>query len=317
MKAKTLLITLLSSICLAAPGLSMAAFPSKDLTVIVPKSPGGGTDITTRGLILYAKNHIDHNIIAVNKPGAGGVTGMVKGANSRPDGYTMVMTTVELDILPHLHRSPIDYHAFRYIVAPIAEPAGLIVPKDSPFKTAQQFIDYAKAHPNKLKVGNSGVGSIWHLASLAIKQQYNVKFVDVPYSGGSAPAVAALVGHHLDAITVGPSNAHSQLESGDLRLLAVMSEKRLPMFADVPTFKEMGNDFVVRAWAALAVPAKTPDAQFNKLTEIFTTALHDPGFTKFMNNQGIVVNNMNVDQVNAMVKQDDAYYKKLVAKVGL
>ncbi|MCE0495634.1 Bug family tripartite tricarboxylate transporter substrate binding protein [Vibrio salinus] len=318
MKAKNILTALFSTGCLLMSGISMAAsFPAKDMTIIVPKSPGGGTDITTRGLIEYAKHYTDKNIIAVNKPGAGGVTGMAQAAAARPDGYTMVMTTVELDILPHLNRSPIDYKAFKFIVAPISEPAGLIVPKDSPFNSVNDFVAYAKSHPGKLRVGNSGVGSIWHLASVAIKQNYGIDYIDVPYSGGSAPAVAALVGKHLDAITVGPGNASSQIASGELKLLGIMSDKRSPLFPDVPTFKELGHEFVVRAWAALAVPSKVSESRFKTLSGIFTKAVNDPGFVKFMNNQGIEVNKMTVKQVNQMVREDNDYYKKLVKKIKL
>lgn len=317
MQAKKLLTALFSFSCLLTPVAAMADFPTKDITVIVPKSPGGGTDITTRGLVEYAKSYVDKNIIVVNRPGAGGVTGMVQAAGSKADGYTLVMTTVELDILPHLKRSPIDYSAFKYIVAPIAEPAGLIVPKDSPYNTVDEFVAYAKANPGKLKVGNSGVGSIWHLASVAMKQQYGVEFVDVPYAGGSSEAVAALMGNHLDAITVGPGNANSQLKAGELKLLGVMGDNRLSMFPTVPTFKELGYDFVVRAWAALAVPQKVDDERYKALSDIFTKAMADKEFVKFMNNQGIEVNNMNVEQVNKMVKEDNDYYKKLVSEIAL
>lgn len=317
MQTKKILTVLLSLSCLFPAMAAMAEFPAKDITVIVPKSPGGGTDITTRGLVEYAKNHVDQNIIVVNRPGAGGVTGMVQAASSRPDGYTLVMTTVELDILPHLNRSPIDYSAFKYIVAPIAEPAGLIVPKDSPYNTVEEFVAYAKAHPGKLHVGNSGVGSIWHLASVAIKQQYGISFVDVPYAGGSSEAVAALMGNHLDAITVGPGNANSQLKAGELKLLAIMGDERLPMFPDVPTFKELGYDFVVRAWAALAVPKDVDEDRYKVLSKVFTEAMADKDFVKFMNTQGIEVNNMNVEQVNKMVKEDNEYYKKLVKEIAL
>ncbi|WP_165862832.1 Bug family tripartite tricarboxylate transporter substrate binding protein [Vibrio sinensis] len=317
MKTKSLLTALFSFSCLMAPAAALADFPDKDITIIVPKSPGGGTDITTRGLIQFAKEHVDHNIIAVNRPGAGGVTGMVQAANSKPNGYTLVMTTVELDILPHMNRSPIDYTAFKYIVAPIAEPAGLIVPKDSPFNSVEEFVAHAKANPGKLRVGNAGVGSIWHLASIAIKQQYDIQFVDVPYAGGSSEAVAALMGQHLDAITVGPGNANSQLQAGELKLLGIMGEERLPMFPNVPTFKELGNDFIVRAWAALAVPVKVSDEHYKTLSTIFTNAMAEPGFVEFMNNQGIEVNDMNVEQVNKMVAEDNEYYKELIKQITL
>jgi tripartite-type tricarboxylate transporter receptor subunit TctC len=309
-----LLMVLFAWLC-AAP--AMAEFPEKNITVVVPKSPGGGTDISTRGLVQFAKKHTDVDILVQNKPGAAGVIGMVAGARAKPDGYNLVMTVVELDILPHLKRSPVDHTAFDFLVAPIAEPAGLIVRKDSPFDSVDDFVAYAQANPGKLKVGNAGVGSIWHLAAVAMKKQYGINFRDVPYAGGSAEAVAALVGGHLDALTVGPGNAKAQLDAGEFRLLGLMSESRLAMFPDVPTFSELGHDTTVRAWAALAVPKGVPEDRLAKLRQIFGKAVRDPAFIEMMARQGIEVNTADSESVTKMVTQDSDYYKSLIQDIGL
>lgn len=293
------------------------AYPSKDITVIVPKSPGGGTDITTRGLVKYAEKYIDAKFVVENKPGGGGVTGMVEGANAEADGYTLTMTTVELAMLPHMDRSPVTYEDFAPIVSPIADPAALIVPADAPYDTLLDFMSYVKEHPGEVKVGNAGIGSIWHLAAVAIEDQFDVEFTHVPYDGGSAPAVAALVGGHIDAVTVSPGNALSQIEAGQLKVLAIMSDERSPLFPDVPTFKETGFDFYVRAWAALTAPAGTPQEVMDILTEAFMKAAQDPEFKEYMRNQGIEPVEIGPEQLGEMMKFDHEYYGSLLKEMEL
>jgi tripartite-type tricarboxylate transporter receptor subunit TctC len=321
MKKSILLIAILFGI-LALVGCSSdktAAFPDKNKTIklIVPKDPGGGTDIVARGLVEFAKDDIDSDIIVENLPGAGGVTGMLEGSNAKADGYTLTMTTVELAILPHLGQSPITYEKFTPIVTPIADPASVIVPADAPYDTIEEFIEYAKANPG-LKVGNSGVGSIWHLAAVALENEFDLEFNHIPFDGGSAPAVAELVGGHLDAITVAPGNAKAQIDAGELKVLAVMGAERLESFADVPTFKEeLDMDFNVRAWATLVVPSETPKEVVDKLSEIFVGAAKDPEFKEYLLNQGIAPVELGPEESQKMMEEDHKLYESLVEEIGL
>ena len=123
-------------------------YPTKDITVIIPKNPGGGTDVSTRGLIQYMKNYIDgSNFVPTNKPDGGGVTGMVETANAKADGYTLGAVTVELAMFPHQGKCTVTYEDFAPICAQIAAPAALIVPADAPYDSLQEFVDYCKGTP--------------------------------------------------------------------------------------------------------------------------------------------------------------------------
>lgn len=313
-----LVISLIFILALAGCNSEKAdIYPSKNIKLIVPKSPGGGTDIVARGLVEYTKDKLDAKIIVENQPGGGGVTGMVEAANAKEDGYTLSMSTVELAILPHLGRSPVDYEDFIPIVIPIADPASLIVPADAPYDTITEFIAYAKENPG-FKVGNSGIGAIWHLAAVAVEDEFDIKFTHVPYDGGSAPAVAALVGKHIDAIMVAPGNAKSQIEAGELKVIAVMSDERLESFKDVPTFKEeLGMDFTVSAWAALTAPAGTPDDVIDILVKAFTETVEDPKFQEFLRKQGIDPVQYSTEEARKMMKEDHEVYGKLLEKIDL
>lgn len=292
-------------------------FPSQPITIIVPNAPGGGTDISTRGLARVVEKYLPAQIRVVNRSGASGIVGTLTASRAKPDGYTLVMATVELAILPHLRRSPMSYKNFDFLVAPIAEPGALIVNSKSPFNSVEEFMTYARQHPGKLRVGNSGIGSIWHLSAMSLKDHYDVKFVDVPYSGGSAEAIVALVGSHIDAVTVGPANATAQIAAGQLKLLGVMNDTRMPLYPDVPTFKELGVDLTIRAWAALGIPKGVPEAHKQILQDGFSKALKDEEYVNYMARQGIVVNTADTDAVNAMIKEDDAFYKTLVEGLGV
>lgn len=297
--------------------LHAGSFPSQPLTIIVPNAPGGGTDITTRGLARIAEKYLPVPIRVVNRSGASGIIGTLTASRAKPDGYTLVMATVELAILPHLRRSPMSYKNFDFLVAPIAEPGALIVNSKSPFNSVADFMAYARQHPGRLRVGNSGIGSIWHLSAMSLKEHYGVEFVDVPYSGGSAEAIVALVGGHIDAVTVGPANATAQIAAGQLKLLGVMNNSRMPLYPDVPTFQELGADLVIRAWAALGLPKGVPEADRQRLQEAFSKALQDSDYQHYMARQGIVVNTADTAAVNAMIQADDAFYKTLVEGLGV
>lgn len=317
MQCKKWLTLAVCVIAMVSTAVSAEDFPAQPITIIVPNAPGGGTDISTRGLVRVAEKYLPAQIRVVNRSGASGIVGTLTASRAKPDGYTLVMATVELAILPHLRRSPMSYKNFDFLVAPIAEPGALIVNSKSPFNSVEEFMTYARQHPGKLRVGNSGIGSIWHLSAMSLKDHYDVKFVDVPYSGGSAEAIVALVGGHIDAVTVGPANATAQIAAGQLKLLGVMNDSRMPLYPEVPTFKELGTDLTIRAWAALGVPKGVPESRRLILQQAFSKALQDPEYVDYMARQGIVVNTADTAAVNAMIKEDDAFYKTLVEGLGV
>ncbi|SNS00256.1 Tripartite-type tricarboxylate transporter, receptor component TctC [Anaerovirgula multivorans] len=320
MKRKSIiLIAVIMMFSLIMTGCGSKEYPQGgQITVIIPKSPGGGTDITARGLIQYMKEHAEGaTFVPTNKPDGNGVTGMVETANAKKDGYTLGMVTVELAMFPHLDRSPVTYEDFIPIAAPIADPAAVIVPVDAPYQTLQEFIDYAKAHPGELQVGNSGTGAIWHLAAVAMEDQFGIELTHVPYSEGTAPSIAAVVGGHIDAVMSSPSAAKAQVDAGALKILAVMADERTDIFPEVPTFKELGFDFSIRAWAALVAPKDTPEEIVDYLVTAAQATVNDPAFKEYLSKQGISPVDITGDEVYKMMEADHKYYGELLKMVDV
>ena len=216
-----------------------AAYPADgDITVIIPKAPGGGTDTSARGLISFLQKELKGSkFVPVNKPDGGGITGMVELSKAKPDGHTLGMVTVELAMFPHQGKATVTNKDYVSVCAPIAAPAALIVTKEAPYNNLDEFVKFAKENSGKISMGNSGTGAIWHIAALNFEKEFDVKFKHVPYPKGSADIAAALAGKHIEATLADPSSFKSQIDAGTLKILAVMADTRSEFYPNVPTFK--------------------------------------------------------------------------------
>ena len=302
----------------AGAAAQQIAYPKKNITVIIPKNPGGGTDTSARLTIEYAKPFLPSGVIFIpeNKPAGNGVTGLIEGARAKPDGETLVMTTVELAMFPHQNKSPVTYENFTPLYAPIADPCAIVVRADSPYKTLADLVAAAKEKPGTIQVANSGTGAIYHLAALNMEKQLGIKLKHIPFNEGVGPAIAALAGGHVDAVITTPGAAKSQIDAGALRALGVMDEKRFALLPDVPTFQEAlgkGVDVRMRAWAALAGPANMPEDVKNQLVAAFKAVSANPEYQEAMKKQGIMPSTLTGDEVAKMMKDDHNLYKELIA----
>ena len=291
-----------------------AAFPTKDVTVIIPNAPGGGTDRSVRGLLQIAQKYTEATFIVENRPGAATAIGTSAIANAKPDGYTLGAATVELAILPHVGQMPVDHTAFRPLVFTIGEPGVITVRSDdSRFKTFSELIAYAKANPKKLKVGTTGFNSIWYIAAVLLNQSLGIDLTIVPYEGGSADAVAALVGGHIDLTTVGPATVKSQVDAGALKMLSIITEERSKLFPDLATIGELEpvDPFTIRAWAVMVLPKGVNDKIYDYWKNVFTKASKDPEFINLLTSQGLIIP-VGMDDVDQVLKDDNELYKKVV-----
>jgi len=313
-----LVMLFLSGVVLFAAGQTEKPYPTAaDVRVIIPKGAGGGTDISTRGLLQYLSKQIPGiNFVPTNKPDGGGVTGMVETANAKPDGYTLGMVTVELAMFPHQGKSPVTFENFDSIAAPIAAPAALILPASSPINTLDEFVAYAKENPNTVTVGNSGMGAIWHIAAMKFEEAFGVSLKHIPYPNGTADIVAALLGGHIDATIADPSAIKGQYEAGNVKILAMMSEERSNLYPNVPTFKELGYDMAIRAWAVLVAPKGTPEPILTILREAAQKTYDDPEYINYFVRQGIDPVKIIGTDADKMMKDDHAMYEVMLKKVG-
>lgn len=317
-KYKALLLAAAISLGLAASTQVMAGpYPTdKDITVVIPKNPGGGTDTTARGVIAMMQKDLGNvKFVPVNKPDGNGIVGMVDVANAKPDGYTLGMVTVELDIFPHQGKTKLSYSDFDSVIAPIAAPAALIVPADAPFNSLDEFAKYLKDHPGEVMMGNSGVGAIWHIATLAFEKEFGVKVKHIPYPKGTADIAAAMAGGHINGTLADPSSFKTQIEAGNLKILAVMSAERTKMFPDVPTFKELGHDMTIRAWATLVAPKGTPAEVMQVLRDSAKRVASSQEFVDYFLKLGIDPTNIVGEDANKMMAEDNEMYKEFLSQI--
>jgi tripartite-type tricarboxylate transporter receptor subunit TctC len=292
-------------------------FPQKPITIVVPYAAGGGTDATARALAKATEKHLGQTINVVNKTGGGGAVGMAEVANAKPDGYTVLLTTVEITTLPHLGLSPVTYENFKHIAQINFDPGAITVRADSPFKTLEDFLNHAKQNPGAVKVGGSGVGGIWHLVTASVEKATGTKFNYVPFDG-AAPAVTALLGGHVDAVAVSPAEVLAQVKAGKLRTLAVLSDERSQALPDVPTFKELGiNATPVGPWRGLDVPKDTPDDIVKKLEEAFMKGAQEAEFKTFMENNGLGIVIKDSQGYGQLMKESHEFFGKLIPELGL
>jgi tripartite-type tricarboxylate transporter receptor subunit TctC len=265
--------SVLATVGLAASSVLSAAhaadaYPSKPITLVIPFSPGGSTDILGRLLAQKLGERLNATVVVENKPGANGTIGVDRVAKSAPDGYTIVLADVggmaiSTSLYPKLPYQPLTDLVPVSLVG--RSPLVLTVGHNSPLKSLADLNAAAKANPHKLNYPSSGLGGPNHMGGELYAMQAGVKVTHVPYKG-SAPSVVSLVSGETDFGFLTAVTINAQLKAGNLRALAVAHDSRLPAMPDVPTMDEAGlKGFMADAWFMAAVPAGTPQAIIDKL----------------------------------------------------
>lgn len=298
-------------------GSHAADYPTRPIEVVVPSSAGGGTDVMARLFAEAAKKNVPQPFIVTNKPGAGGGIGMTEAQRATPDGYKIGVLISELAIIPHLNMTKVTTADFIPIARLNGDPGLIAVRADSPYQTIDDLLAAARKQEGVVSMGNAGSGTIWHLAAAAVEQKTGVKFNHVPFQG-AAPSVLALVGGHVDAITVSPAEIGSHVAAGKVRVLVAMADRRLPVPYDkVVTFKEKGTDLVLGTWRGLGVPLNTPPDIVKYLRDATRKTAEDPAFRESLIKANLQPAYMDGDQFQTFMNSQSAYFKTLLASVEL
>jgi tripartite-type tricarboxylate transporter receptor subunit TctC len=267
----------------AAPGAAQDAYPSRPISLVVPFPPGGVADLHARPLAAALEKVLRNPVGVVNKSGAAGAVGMSFVANSRPDGYTLLLALSSISIIPEadkLFGRPPAFTVDQFVPLALlsADPTILVVRAESPWKTAREFIEDARRRPGQIAYSSSGIYGTLHMAMELLAHAADIKLRHVP-TAGAGPAINAVLGGHVDALASGPAAVVAHIEAGKLRPLASWGDRRHPALPDVPTFKELGYpgaEFYI--WAGVFAPRGTPAPVVDKLEAALRDAVTDAEF---------------------------------------
>ncbi len=294
---------------------AFAQFPDKNINYIIPFTAGGESDVAARQQGIIARKLTGKDFIVQNKAGAGGAL-VWNTINREPaDGYTVAGVN-----LPHLVLQPMEGNV-QFKTDDIASvywfhftPDAIVVPGDSKYKTLADLIADAKANPGKLNVGGSALNSANHAAAVRFESLAGVKFTYVPFKG-TADMATAILGKHVDAAMSYTTFAIAQKEK--VRVLAVATEKRHPLFPNAPTFKEAGFNWVDGAYRGVAVPKATPDAIKKQISDLFAKINADPDMKKQMADGGFEWIDVPLDRVAAFMDERKRAYTEAAKLLGL
>ncbi|MDR1831860.1 MAG: tripartite tricarboxylate transporter substrate binding protein [Fusobacteriaceae bacterium] len=286
--------------------LSVAAadkYPTKTIKVICPWAAGGGTDAILRALSAAVEKELKVTLAVENKTGGAGAIGHAAIKDAKPDGYTLGMVTFELNSLPQQGLIDFTYADYIPLCLVNADAAALTVKADAPYNSVKEFVEYAKAHPGEISIGNSAPGSVWHIGAGLLANATGIQVKHVPFEG-AAPAVTALAGGHIQAVSVSLAEVKSQVEAGNLKVLGVMDEKRADAFPNVPTFIEQGYDITYYTWRGMALPKGVDAAIVKTLVDAFAKGIKDEDFLKFAKNMNLNVRYLGPDEFAAFLKDN-------------
>ena len=294
-------------------------YPTRPIRLIVPSSPGGGTDITARIMMPKLSEVLGQQVIVENKPGAGTMMGTEAAARATPDGYTLLMGISTLAINPAMYKK-VTYDAIKDF-APISLvvkcPNVLTVNPSLPVKSVKELIAYSKERPGKMNFASAGVGTSPHLSMELFLSMTGLKMVHVPYKG-SGQAVIDCVSGYVSVSALSIPTVMSYINSGRLRALGVTSDKRTVGAPDIPTIDEAGvPGYEALQWYGMLAPTGTPREIVTKLHGAVIQVLKDPGVRKLLINDGSEPVGTTPEEFSAFIKSETDKWAKVVREAGI
>ncbi|MEP7301018.1 MAG: tripartite tricarboxylate transporter substrate binding protein [Caldimonas sp.] len=272
--------------------LAAAAYPERPITLIVPWGAGGGTDATARIIGALLEKELKQPINVVNRTGGSGVVGHSAIAQSPPDGYTIGLITVEIGMMHWQGLTDLKGSSYTPLGLVNADPAGLQVRADSPYKTVKDLVDAIKAEPGKHKASGTGQGGIWHLALAGMLKDLKVDPVAAPWvpSNGAAPGLQDLVAGGVDIVPCSIPEARSLIDAGKVKSLAIMDLASPALYPSLPTLKsQTGSDWKMAAWRGMAAPKGLPKDVETALVAAIKKVYDSKEYHDFMASRGFGV----------------------------
>jgi tripartite-type tricarboxylate transporter receptor subunit TctC len=299
---------------------AIAAYPERPITLIVPWGAGGGTDATARIIGTLLEKELGQPVNVVNRTGGSGVVGHAAIASAPPDGYTIGMITVEIGMMHWVGLTQLSGTSYTPIGVVNADPAGVQVRADAPYKNVNDLVAAIKANPGKFKASGTGQGGIWQLAIAGMLRDMKVDPASVPWepSNGAAPGLQDLSAGGVEIVPCSLPEARALIDAGKVKSLAIMADKRAALYPNLPTLREeTGSDWTMAAWRGIAAPKGLPKDVADKLAGAIRKIAASKDFTDFMAKQGFGVIYHGPDDMAKFMAKSDADLGATMKAVGI
>lgn len=292
-------------------------YPTRPITLIVPWTAGGSTDITMRAMAEVASKKLGQPIVIDNKAGGGGVVGpATMAATAKPDGYTLSQIPVTVFRLPLMQKATWDAEKdFTYIIHLTGYTFGVTAKPDAPFKSFAEMLDYARANPGKVSYATPGAGTSLHIGMETVAARAGVKLTHVPFKGNAESNAAVLGGH--TTLQADSTGWKPLVQAGQLRLLTVWTAERLKDFPDVPTLKDGGMPYVFDSPFGIAGPKGMDPKVVAKIHDAFKAAIDDPGVQATLAKYDMVVNYKNTADYAQSIRDNIEAERQVIERLGL
>jgi tripartite-type tricarboxylate transporter receptor subunit TctC len=291
-------------------------FPAgKPVEMTVMFGAGSAADVTARELAKGMEKALGVPVPVVNRTGGGGAIGYSFVQQQKPDGYSIIWNSNSISTTYHSGITSFDYKAFDAVARVSVETPAIAVRNDAPWKSLKELITFAQANPGKVRIGNSGTGSHTHFVASALFGSNDAKITNVPFTEGQA--VVNLLGSRIEGVVQLPAAIVPHVKSGDLRVLAVLGEKRDPVFPEVPTAKELGYSVALDMWRGIAVPTGTPKPVVAKLQDAIRQSVESASFKDAGKTIGFVPAYLSSQDFAKLIANDDVKLAQLMDELGL
>lgn len=293
-------------------------FPSKNMTLVVPYSPGGSTDVGARLMAEALEEKLDTTIVVENREGAGGQVGFTSLANAKCDGYTfghVNLPPVIVSALDETRGASYDRDSFAPVALQVIDPTAIVVAKDSPYKSIDDLVQAAKDNPGKIRYTTTGVGTDEHFAMLAAEKSMGVDFSPVHFSDGGGSPKTAFLGGELEIYVANVSDVADMAENDQGRVLGVMTAERSPFLPEIPTFQESGYDVEMASSRGYAFPECVPAEIVDKVSTAVGSVMEDEAFLEKMKNLGLAPSYKDSAEFSEYWDKTSDLFEKLVPSV--
>jgi len=295
-------------------------YPVRPITLIVPWGAGGGTDATARIIGSLMEKDLGQPVNVVNRTGGSGVVGHAAIASAQPDGYTIGLATVEIGMMHWQGLTELTSASYTPIGLVNADPAGVQVRADSPYKTVNELLAAIKANPGKFKASGTGQGGIWHLAIAGLLRDQKIDPAALPWvpSNGAAPGLQDMVAGGIEVAPVSLPEARSLIDAGKVKSLAIMNDKPSALYPNVPTLKAaLGSDWTMAAWRGIVAPKGLPAPIRDKLAESVRKVAASKEYNEFMASRGFGVIYASPDDFSKFMVKSNSELGATMKAVGL